>query len=73
MHSNIFALSSGVKTIAIAYEPKSFGIMNGLGLGEYVMHMADVTEEKLEKKFEQLKNDKNYLKNLKSAVNNHRP
>jgi colanic acid/amylovoran biosynthesis protein len=37
MHANIFALSAGVPTVAIAYEPKTEGIMNQLGLGEYAI------------------------------------
>ncbi len=37
MHANIFALSSGVPTVAIAYEPKTEGIMQQLGLGEFAI------------------------------------
>lgn len=39
MHSNIFALSAGVPTLAIAYLPKTKGIMESVGLGEHVVAM----------------------------------
>lgn len=42
MHANIFALSSGVPTVAIAYEPKTEGIMQQLGLGEYAVSIRKV-------------------------------
>lgn len=43
MHSNIFAASSTVPTIGVAYEAKTNGIMQMLGLGNYVIPIEDVT------------------------------
>lgn len=37
MHSNIFALSMGVPVLAIGYLPKTSGLMEQLGLGEWVV------------------------------------
>lgn len=37
MHANIFALGAGIPTVAIAYEPKTRGIMEQLGMGEFVV------------------------------------
>jgi len=42
MHSNIFALSNGIPTIAISYQKKTDGIMNMLGMAEYVLDMANL-------------------------------
>lgn len=42
MHSNIFALSMGVPTIAISYQKKTDGIMNMLGMTEYVLDVANL-------------------------------
>lgn len=39
MHANIFALSSGVPTVAIAYEPKTEGIMQQLGLSDFSVNI----------------------------------
>lgn len=43
MHSNIFALSNGIPTIAISYQKKTDGIMNMLGMSQYVLDMANLT------------------------------
>lgn len=43
MHSNIFALSGGVPTIAISYLHKTEGIMQGLGLEDWVLKIDDVS------------------------------
>ena len=37
MHSNIFALSMGVPVLAIGYLPKTSGLMEQLGLGEWTV------------------------------------
>lgn len=42
MHSNIFALSNGVPTAAIAYRHKTTGIMRMFGQEEYVTEISDV-------------------------------
>lgn len=68
MHSNIFALSSNVKTIAICYEPKTRGIMKMIGLNNYVMDMDKMASENLHKIFDNLKKDKEYIKKLKKEI-----
>lgn len=47
MHSNIFALSQGVPVIAIAYFPKTWGIMQMLGLEKWVLDIDKITTESL--------------------------
>jgi colanic acid/amylovoran biosynthesis protein len=68
MHSNIFALSSLVKTIAIAYEPKTTGIMRMLNLSDYVIQMEDVDRDKLYKLFLKIKLDSRYLMKLSEQL-----
>lgn len=54
MHSNIFALSSGVPTLAIAYQPKTRGIMSGLGLGDHVLPIETLSAVELQRGFDTL-------------------
>ena len=68
MHSNIFALSSLVKTIAIAYEPKTTGIMKMLKLSDYVIQMDAVDKDKLYELFLKLKLDSIYLAGLSDQL-----
>jgi colanic acid/amylovoran biosynthesis protein len=68
MHSNIFALSSGVKTVAISYEPKTEGIMAMLGLHEYVVQAKEVTVERLELLLSKLIADETYLCRVGRAI-----
>lgn len=42
MHSNIFALSTHIPTVAINYEHKTRGIMEMLGLHDYVVDISDI-------------------------------
>lgn len=54
-HSVIFAQNSNVPCLAIAYGGnKSVGIMNDMGLGDYVTPIEDVTDEILCAQFDQL-------------------
>ncbi|MFE2689042.1 polysaccharide pyruvyl transferase family protein [Streptomyces mirabilis] len=46
-HSVIFSLTSDVPCVAIEYEHKTRGIMADLGLGEWVIPIADVTHDRL--------------------------
>ncbi|MFJ4983736.1 polysaccharide pyruvyl transferase family protein [Streptomyces sp. NPDC088732] len=46
-HSVIFSLTSGVPCVAIEYEHKTRGIMADLGLGEWVLPIAEVTHADL--------------------------
>lgn len=61
MHSNIFALSSLVKTLAIAYEPKTIGIMRMLGLESYVTAAEGLDHTRLVELWERLSADSEYL------------
>lgn len=54
MHSNIFALSSGVPTVAIAYQPKTVGIMSELGLGKWVVPIEKLDLDLLHRSFDGL-------------------
>lgn len=54
MHSNIFALSMGVPTLAIGYQPKSEGIMRQLGLERFLITVEEVTLSRLQVLFEAL-------------------
>jgi colanic acid/amylovoran biosynthesis protein len=46
-HSVIFALTAGVPALAIEYEHKTSGIMRDLGLEDWVLHIEDVTADRL--------------------------
>lgn len=52
MHSNIFALSARVPTVAIAYQPKTAGIMAELGLDEWVVPIEALDVGELQRKFD---------------------
>ena len=56
MHSNIFALTSYVPCLAIAYEYKTTGIMKDLGLGEWTVEIGQVKADSMKKKFDELIN-----------------
>jgi len=54
MHSNIFALSSGVPSLAIAYQPKSLGIMESLGLAGFVLPIDTLNADELAAVFSEM-------------------
>lgn len=54
MHSNIFAITGGVPVMAIAYRHKTRGIMQLLGLGDWVMEIDQVSGEKMVKMLDRL-------------------
>ncbi|MDT2459460.1 polysaccharide pyruvyl transferase family protein [Enterococcus avium] len=57
-HSLIFSLSEHVPGLAISYDGyKSIGIMADMGLEDYVIDIADVTEHKLIKMLKKVIND----------------
>lgn len=62
-HSVIFSLAERVPAVAISYSGnKSVGIMNDIGLGEYVIEACNISTEAIEKTFENLeKNKETYL------------
>jgi colanic acid/amylovoran biosynthesis protein len=65
MHSAIFALLHHVYTIAIAYEPKTIGMMEMLGLRKWVLPLEELTFERLRLKYSQFLKEKiTYRKNL---------
>lgn len=68
MHSNIFALSSGVKTLALSYDLKTDGIMRMLGLSEYVIPVAKLTTEKMTRLFDKLQSDADYDRVLRDKI-----
>lgn len=47
MHSNVFALCARVPTLAVSYLPKTDGIMDMLGLEDWVLDIAELTPHKL--------------------------
>jgi colanic acid/amylovoran biosynthesis protein len=67
MHANIFALGSQVPVLAVAYEPKTLGIMRMLGLEEFVVDIRSLDKEKLESKLETLISEKDRIKTHLSA------
>lgn len=65
MHSNIFATSMGVPTIAIAYEKKTNGIMHTVKLDDYVLEMKNINLKDLkDKSVQQIINSDTIKQNL---------
>lgn len=54
MHSNIYALSMFVPTLAIAYQPKTRGIMMQLNLDDFVVQIEKMVLAALQDKFRHL-------------------
>ncbi len=54
MHSNIFAMSCGVPTIAIGYQPKTRGISSSVGMEEWSIPIEDVDDVSLAKLLDRL-------------------
>lgn len=69
MHSNIFATSMLIPTIAIAYEKKTNGIMHTVELDDYILEMNKLKFEDLKKVSEkQIKNNKKIKRNLEKRI-----
>ncbi len=69
MHSNIFAMVEGVPSLAIAYFPKSTGIMEMLGLGRWVIDVQDINASLLYERLEELwKQRKSFKKVLEPKI-----
>ena len=47
MHSNIFATSMAIPTVAIAYEKKTIGIMHTVGLDDYVLDINNIDSKSI--------------------------
>jgi colanic acid/amylovoran biosynthesis protein len=54
MHSNIFATSMNVPTLAISYQQKTDGVMEMLGLEEYVIDINTINTQELISKIEKI-------------------
>lgn len=52
LHSNIFALTAGTPVIAIAYYYKTYGIMQMLGLSDWVLDIRTIADQELEQRLE---------------------
>jgi colanic acid/amylovoran biosynthesis protein len=62
MHANIFALTAGTPTVAIAYLPKTTGIMEMLGLREQVILIDEINPETLQRVVDQVIRDRSALR-----------
>lgn len=70
MHSNIFATSMLIPTIAIAYEKKTNGIMHTVELDDFVLEMKNLKFESLKEKSEkQMLEDKKIRMKLENRIN----
>jgi len=54
LHSNIFALTAGTPILAIAYQYKTHGVLEMLGLSDWVIDIEDVDEPQLAERLELL-------------------
>jgi colanic acid/amylovoran biosynthesis protein len=54
LHSNIFALTAGTLVLAIAYQYKTHGMLEMLGLSDWVIDIEDVDERQLTERLELL-------------------
>jgi colanic acid/amylovoran biosynthesis protein len=68
MHANIFALAAGVPTLAIAYEPKTRGIMRRLGLSDFVIGIRELDEGSLVERFDCLFQSRQDIRERLAAV-----
>lgn len=69
MHSNIYALSMNVPTLAIAYQPKTRGIMEQFYLEKFVLPIEDLSLSLFKEKFELLIKEQNKIREgLKKRV-----
>lgn len=69
MHSNIFAISMKIPTIAIAYEKKTNGIMHTAKLDDYVVEIDEISNNMLDEKAKmQICNDNKIRKELNCSM-----
>lgn len=69
MHSNIFATTMHVPTVAIAYEKKTNGIMKTVNLDEYVLNIDTLDAQELIAKIEKsIKNKEEIKKMLENRI-----
>ncbi len=62
MHSNIFATSKYIPTVAIAYEKKTNGIMHTLDLDEYIVEIDTINSHELIEKIIKMIDNKKEIK-----------
>lgn len=67
MHANILALLNGVPLIAIAYEPKTEGIMKLMGLERWVLQIESIRLNELLQKVEEMWKHRNQLRKIFDA------
>jgi colanic acid/amylovoran biosynthesis protein len=67
MHANIFALVAGVPTLAIAYEPKTRGIMKYLQLERFALDIRTLEPQSLKSKFDELIRERDFVRGFLSA------
>ena len=67
MHSSVYALAMRVPALAIAYQPKTRGTMQQLGLDDFVVPIEDVSTVRFQEKFEQLSRRREEIRDLLSA------
>lgn len=63
MHSNIFATSMAIPTVAIAYEKKTNGIMETVGLSDLVVEIDTITTSELINKIDRCYNNREKIHN----------
>jgi len=68
MHSNIFALSEGVPVLAIGYQHKTAGIIDMLGLSEWVIDINQVQADRLVNDLERLYEQRGEIKARIEAI-----
>lgn len=72
-HSCILALLEGIPTVAIAYLPKTNGVMNDLGLSDHVIDINNVTGQQLIDHFEQMRAHRDRIsQTIRNAVQTYR-
>ena len=62
MHTIIASISMNIPSVAIAYSHKTFGIMETVGLGDYVIHFRDLSFDMLVSKTREAWADRNKIK-----------
>lgn len=63
MHANIGALSTNVPVIATSWSHKYYGIMDSLGLSDYVFDISTIDFEEMKQIIDSLWDDKDQIKN----------
>lgn len=69
MHSALFSFLAGTPVEAVAYEHKTVGVLDGLGLGGWVLSIEDVLAGKLYERFMHVKSaGVNYSNEIKTML-----